>query len=79
MFDFAFVDLCLNLLHHMQGADLEAFLSKLEQKINQHQQQQMHQSSMEQYFVPICRLCSWEKSTNPPGNIRLPYRILSDL
>ena len=64
---------------------LRPVLSKLEQKINQYQEQQMCSSLMDQYFAPIpstydIRFClNRERNTNRQENMRIPCPILSDI
>ena len=51
MFDFAFADLCQIYDIRCNDAGFNLLLPTLKQKINQYQQQQIRQSSMEPYFT----------------------------
>ena len=53
MFDFPFVDLCLNLYVTCKNVDLDPLLSELLQKKPQQQHLEISQSSMEQYLARI--------------------------
>ena len=53
MFDFPFVDLCLNLYVTCKNVDLDPLLSELLQKNPQQQHLEISQSSMEQYLARI--------------------------